>query len=94
MVLYMNRYKVRPGCIEALVNEINGTGLEESFRSLPGRIKFDFSVAVKDEDTLYLNDLWADEESFENHRHSEASAVWREIKEKYVLETELQRYDI
>ncbi len=70
MVLYMNRYTIRPGSIDDFVKEINESGVEERFRAMPGNIKFDFAIPVKDADTLYMNDLWEDEATFEAHLHA------------------------
>ena len=38
MVLYMNRYTVRPGTLDAFVREINASGVEARFRAMPGNI--------------------------------------------------------
>ena len=89
----MNTYTVKPGTMADFINELNTSGVEEMYRALPGRIKFDFSTAINDENTFYLNDLWEDEEAFENHRRSEASSIFKAIKEKYVIKSDLQRFD-
>ena len=94
MVLYMNRYAVRPGTLDAFVREINESGVEARFRAMPGNIKFDYAIPVKDPDTLYMNDLWADEPSFEAHLHCETVDIWHEIKDRYVIAKDVRRYDI
>lgn len=94
MVLYMNRYQLRPGTLEEFVREINASGVESQFRSMPGNIKFDFAIPVLDKDTLYMNDLWADEETFQAHLHCDALDTWHEIKDRYVIGKDSRRYDI
>lgn len=94
MVLYMNRYILKPGTRDKLVQEINESGVESMFRSMPGNVKFDFAVPVKDKDILYMNDLWADEETFEAHLHCDAVDIWHEIKDRYVIDKDCRRYDI
>lgn len=94
MILYMNRYYLKPGTRDAFVEEINASGVEAAFRSMPGNIKFDFSVPVNDRDMLYMNDLWADEDSFQAHLHCEALETWHAIKDRYVVDKDSRRYDI
>ncbi|MCD8196503.1 MAG: antibiotic biosynthesis monooxygenase [Lachnospiraceae bacterium] len=94
MVLYMNRYVIRPGTLDEFVREINESKVEERFRAMPGNIKFDFAIPVKDQNMLYMNDLWADEETFEAHLHCDTVEIWHEIKNRYVIDKDCRRYDI
>lgn len=56
MIMYVNSYKVKPGQMSNLIAELNASGCEEMFRSEPGNVMFNFSVAAKDEDIFYLVD--------------------------------------
>ncbi|MBE5997925.1 MAG: antibiotic biosynthesis monooxygenase [Lachnospiraceae bacterium] len=94
MILYMNRYFLKPGTREALVKELNDSGVEAMFRAMPGNIKFDFSIPVNEDNLLYMNDLWATQETFEAHLHCEAVDIWHEIKDRYVIDKDSRRYDI
>lgn len=93
MILYINTYKVKPGMMEALVKELNDSGVEEQFRSIPGNVVFTYSVAVKDEDTFYLVDLWEDEASFQAHLQSDALKVWHSIQDKYFVDKKNIHYE-
>lgn len=93
MILYINTYKVKPGMMDAMVKELNDSGIEEQFRSIPGNVVFTYSVAAKDADTFYLVDLWEDEASFRAHLQSDALKVWHAIKDKYFLDKENIHYE-
>lgn len=93
MILYINIYKVKHGMMNQMVTELNASGVEEIFRGIPGNIDFNYSVAIKDEDTFYLTDLWQDEESFNAHMQSDALHVWHTVKDKYIVDKKVTRYD-
>lgn len=93
MILYINTYKVKPGMMDALVKELNDSGIEKQFRSIPGNVVFNYSIAAKGPDTFYLVDLWETEEGFQAHLKSDALKVWHAIKDKYFVGKENIHYD-
>jgi len=94
MVLYINSYKVKPNMMDKFIDELNASGVEQTFRSIPGNVLFNYSIAAKDKDTFYLTDLWQDESSFQAHLENDALRIWHGIKDKYILDKVVTRYDI
>lgn len=94
MIMYVNSYKVKPGQMSNLIAELNASGCEEMFRSEPGNVMFNFSVAAKDEDIFYLVDAWEDEETFEAHKTCRAMPYWHAAKDKYIIDKTLNRFEI
>lgn len=93
MIMCINTYKVKHGEIDNLVAELNAYGVEEMFRIIPGNAIFNYSIAVNNKDTLYLVDAWETEGAFEAHLKSGAIKIWHNIKDKYIIEKNLKRFD-
>lgn len=93
MIIYINTYKVKPNMMDQLVAEIRRTGVEAIYRKQPGNICFNYSVAVNDENTFYLTDAWQDEATFEAHLNCEATPIWHKIKEQFIEDKIITRYD-
>lgn len=83
------------------VEEIFQTGffgpMELIRLSLPqmrGNVCFNFSIPIQEPDVLYLTDIWEDEASFQAHLESQETAAWSALKETYVENSHVRRYDL
>ena len=85
-------YKIKPGQVEQLVQEMIDAKVEENYRKQPGNIAYNFSVPIEDKDTFYLVDIWESEEAFDAHRTCEIAPVWKEIKDRYVVDSDVKLY--
>lgn len=94
VVAYYNTYKLKPGTAEQFAKEINESGCQAMFRSMPGNIYFDFMIPVKDADVLVMADCWADEKSFEAHLDCPAVHIWHAVKDKYVIDKDCKRFEV
>lgn len=94
MILCMNTYRIKPGHMDRLLRDLRKSGIEKTITQLPGCLEFRFTVPIEGENLLFLADLWQDEASFENHLHAPASLAWAKLKDQYVEESQLKRYNV
>lgn len=94
MIVCVNTYRVKPGMLAALIEELCSSRIQEELRKLPGNVYFNFSAAIEDEDVLYLTDAWQDEASFTAHLTNPYTVLWLNLKEKYVASSDVKRYDV
>ena len=93
MTVVIVSYKIKPGMRDQMVKEIQESGIGEMYRLQPGNIVWNFSLPVNYEDTFYLTDVWQDEASVEAHMLCEPTPIWGAIKEKYIIDKVVRRYD-
>lgn len=94
MVICVNTYQVKKGRRDALVEELRRSGIEEALRKMRGNVCFNFSIPIQEPDVLYLTDIWEDEASFQAHLESQETAAWSALKETYVENSHVRRYDL
>lgn len=93
MIMYINSYTVKPGMMQQMVEELNATGAEGMFRSLPGNVMFQYAVAAGDPDTFILIDAWEDEAALQAHTVCDAMPLWHAVKDKYIIDKVIRRFD-
>lgn len=94
MILCVNEYQVKPGRMGRLLRELRKSRVEEELRKSQGNVSFYFSVPIQEEDTLYLTDSWKDEASFQAHLETKAAARWAALREEYISESIVRRYQV
>ena len=94
MIICTNRYQVKENKIYHFIQELNESQIEKGLRQLKGNICFWFSVSVLEQGIVYLTYIWEDEESFQNHLRSEEAKIWLKLKEKYIVDSQLNKFDI
>lgn len=93
MVIYINKYNVKPGSIAQMIKELRESEAGEIFRRQPGCMMFAYSADAEEEDVLYLTDVWETEEAFQGHLKCAGIPIWHEIRDKYVIGKDSRRYD-
>ncbi len=85
------RYQAKPDGREAFVEAMNSSGLLEQIRSEEGCLLYDYYYCAKDPDQLLLVERWASQEALALHAAQPHMAKLRELKERYLVSTELER---
>lgn len=93
MIYCINTYHVKPGKIDQYVKEIKDSGVIEIFKNQPGCIYYRVGVSLDEPDTLVFTDVYETREAYEKHRECEAVPVWIEMKNRYVVSAQNDRYD-
>ena len=86
-------YNCIHGKREDFLQAVAGAGIDKASRAESGNIRYDYFRSTDDDDKLLLLETWKDEAAFNSHC---ASAHFKELgslKEKYVSETILEKYE-
>ncbi|MBQ9156006.1 MAG: antibiotic biosynthesis monooxygenase [Eubacterium sp.] len=65
----------------------------EYFRQEAGNIQYAYFDAIEDDNRLLLVEKWADEESLKSHASTDIFKSLGELKEKYVDNVVLEKFD-
>ena len=93
MILYINKYKIKPGTQVQMAEEIKASGCEAAMEAQPGNLFFRLSFSTSEPDTLYLADGWEDQASCDAHLTCDAMPLWRNVKDKYVIDKDVRGFD-
>ena len=77
--------KMKPETKEEFLFEVRRTQVEEIFRGQKGCKYFHISITVGEEDWVFLNDAWEDEETYDGHVTSAAGAAWDKLEKAYTI---------
>ena len=83
------KYTVKPGKRQDFYDAIVNYGIDEESRMEIGNIKYDYRFSDEDPDVLLLHEEWRDEASQHEHEKTAHFSKLKELKEEYVLDTEL-----
>lgn len=64
----------------------------DQIRNEEGNLRYDYFFPLEDEDTLLLIDSWKDQKSLDLHHQSPMMKEISELREKYDLHMEVERY--
>lgn len=94
MILLLVKYSMKPDSAEAFLSEVKAAGISEMTRHEEGNIKYEFYYPADKEDTILLLEQWIDFSKVEAHRAMDHVKTLIGLKEKYVLATDIQRFDV
>ncbi|MGI6721660.1 MAG: putative quinol monooxygenase [Anaerovoracaceae bacterium] len=86
-------YDCKPGRREDFISAVKAEGIDQASRNEAGNVRYDYFRADADENRLLLLETWKDEEAFKAHGASAHFKRLGEIKEKFVAETVIEKYD-
>ena len=93
MIVLNVTYKCKPGMREAFLEKIREEGLDAKSRGEVGNSKYDYYFAADDGDELLLVEKWQDADALAKHGKEPHFARLGEIKEEYVAETVIEKYE-
>ena len=94
MILLNVTYKAKSGQRDAFYKAVCDAKVPEVSRAEAGNIKYDYYMSVDDEDTILLVEHWKDAEAFKLHTEEAHFKQLGKIKEEYVEETILGKYEV
>lgn len=72
--------------------EMLSRGIVEKIRAEEGNIKYEYFLPMNDEETVLLIDCWKDQLSLDKHHNSPVMQEIIELREKYDLHMQVERY--
>ena len=93
MVLTVNiYYKGKDGAAIAFAKEMIESGIVAEIRSKEGNLKYDYFLQLEDKETLLLIDQWTNQEALDLHHQSATMQRILDLRQKYDLIMEVERY--
>ena len=91
MLLLLVKYTAKPGGGEKFVREITASGILNTVRAEDGCEGYDYYFSAENPDTVLLIEKWVSPEQQEARLQSAHMAELMRIKEKYILNTAVEK---
>ena len=85
-------YTGENGNAKKFAQEMLSRGIVEKIRAEEGNIKYEYFLPMNDEETVLLIDCWKDQLSLDKHHKSPMMQEIIELREKYDLHMQVERY--
>jgi len=72
--------------------EMEEKGIAQAIRNEKGNLRYEYFVPLNDPETILLIDSWADQEALDIHHASDMMKQIAELRDKYDLHMEAERY--
>ena len=93
MSLIINIYYTgEKGNAKRFANEMISSGIVDRIRKEEGNLSYDYFFPIDEPDTVLLIDKWKDEEALKLHHKSSIMKEISELREKYRLKMEVEKY--
>lgn len=93
MLILHVTYTMKPGAARQLISELE-LGPAPTVRAEDGNICYDYFYSAANPDQVLLVEKWRDEAALSAHLQTSNMATIRTIKEKYVENTRMEKYDV
>ena len=93
MIVMNVTYKCKPEMREEFLERIMTEGIDIACRAEDGNIKYDYFISTDDSDELLLVEKWRDADALAAHGRQPHFARLREIKDEFVTETIIEKYE-
>ena len=87
-------YYVKPGMRQAFYDAVTESGIAAASRAEEGNEKYDYYFSPDNEDELLLLEIWRDAEAVRLHGETAHFKALGALKQAYVTETVIRRYEI
>lgn len=84
-------YTAKHGEKEKFIDEVSASGILEKIRQEDGCLQYEYYYAAQDEDKIVLVEKWENEEKQQIHMKQPHMEQLKDIKEKYVIHTKLEK---
>ena len=93
MIITVNlRYTGTDGSARKFAEEMISNGTVELIRNEPGNLRYEYYQSLNDPETILLIDSWENAEAIDRHHASEMMKTITELRNKYDLHMEVDRF--
>lgn len=85
-------YRGTNGNAKKFAEEMESSGTADAIRREEGNIKYDYFFPMADPETVLLIDCWEDQDALDRHHASPMMEKIMQLREKYDLHMEVERY--
>ena len=93
MLLIQVTYTMRPGQREAFVRRIRETGILDAIRGEDGCLGYSYYLPEEEDGTLLLVERWTERKAQEVHMTQPHMVPLKEIKERCVADSLVEKFD-
>lgn len=93
MIVLNVTYKCKPELREEFLEMIMTEGIDVASRAEAGNIKYDYYMPVEKTDEMLLVEKWSDAEALTSHSKQPHFARLGELKQNYVTDTIIERFE-
>ena len=93
MIVMNVTYKCKPEMREEFLERIITEGIDIACRAEDGNIRYDYFISTDDSDELLLVEKWRDADALAAHGKQPHFARLREIKDEFVTETIIEKFE-
>ena len=92
MIVLNVTYHCKEGLREAFLSEIKAEGIDAACRGENGNIMYDYFYAADDRNVLLLVEKWQDADALSAHSAQPHFVKLGELKSKYVVNTDIDKF--
>lgn len=85
-------YRGINGNAKKFAEEMESSGTADAIRREEGNIQYDYFFPMADSETVLLIDCWEDQDALDRHHASPMMEKITQLREKYDLHMEVERY--
>lgn len=94
MVLLLVKYTMKPGTRDAFLQKVEAADITKITRRETGNLRYEFYCPADDADAVLLLEQWTDFSMIETHRTMDHVKLLVALKNDYVLDTQIERFNI
>lgn len=94
MIVLHVTYKCKPDKRWEFLEIIQKEAIDKASRKEIGNITYDYFISVNNPDVIFLVEKWKDEMAIEIHKTMPHFARLGELKEEYVEDTSIEKYEM
>lgn len=92
MLTILIRYKGANGSAKKFLEEMISSGIVEEIRKEEGNLRYEYFFPQDEEETVLLIDSWVNQEALDKHHKLPLMNKIKELREKYDLHMEVEKY--
>jgi len=92
MLTVLIRYKGINGNAKRFVDEMISSGVVEEIKKEEGNLRYEYFFPLDDNESVLLVDSWDNQEALDKHHQLPLMNKIKELREKYDLHMEVEKY--
>ena len=93
-IMLLVTYKLKPQAREYFLGEVAAAEILQKTRREDGALRYDYYLSAADADAVLLVERWSSAEGQAAHLQTAHIVKLKRIKEKYVLETVVEKFEM
>lgn len=92
MLTILIRYIGTNGSARKFAEEMISSGIVEQIRKEQGNLRYEYFFSLSEDDSVLLVDSWTNQEALDKHHELPLMNQIKELREKYDLHMEVEKY--